>query len=84
VTGYVCSSDDQLVAAVERVSEIDRSRCRQEAEQRFSLQAMAAQYEQVYELLCTSYPGRTSVRRTDQATPLRSDAPEATTLARAS
>ncbi len=51
VTGFACSSEDELVRAVERLDEIDRSRCRQEAEQRFSASAMADAYERVYERL---------------------------------
>ena len=48
VTGFVCDTEDELVDALGRISEIDRARCRAEAERRFSAAAMADQYERVY------------------------------------
>jgi glycosyltransferase involved in cell wall biosynthesis len=51
VTGFICSSEEEMVAAVSRLGEIDRARCRAEAERRFSPEAMASAYEQVYERL---------------------------------
>jgi glycosyltransferase involved in cell wall biosynthesis len=48
VTGFVCDDEDGLVAAVARLSELDRWRCRAEAERRFSTAAMADRYERVY------------------------------------
>jgi glycosyltransferase involved in cell wall biosynthesis len=83
-TGFVHDSDEQLVDAVRRIDEIDRSRCRLEAERRFSLAAMAARYEAVYDQLCTSFRGRPHNRQLGPLTTLRADAPEAETLARAS
>ncbi len=56
VTGFVCESEDELVEAVSRVGEIDRRRCRAEAERRFSPNAMADQYEAVYGHLLTAEP----------------------------
>jgi glycosyltransferase involved in cell wall biosynthesis len=50
-TGYLCDTEDELVAAVSRIRAIDRAACRAEAERRFSPGAMAAQYEQVYSRL---------------------------------
>jgi glycosyltransferase involved in cell wall biosynthesis len=52
VTGFICDSEDELVAAVGRIHEIDRARCRAEAERRFSAAAMADKYERVYQQLC--------------------------------
>lgn len=45
-TGWVIPADslEDLMLAVERIPEIDRQVCRQEAEQRFSLAAMAQQF----------------------------------------
>jgi glycosyltransferase involved in cell wall biosynthesis len=54
VTGFICSSEEQMVAAVDRLGEIDRARCRAEAERRFSPAAMAAAYERVYDQLVRS------------------------------
>jgi glycosyltransferase involved in cell wall biosynthesis len=48
VTGFLCETEDQLVDAVGRVGELDRARCRAEAEWRFSATAMVDAYEQVY------------------------------------
>ncbi len=51
VTGFICDTEDELVQAVRWIPEIDRARCRQEAERRFSPQAMADRYEALYERL---------------------------------
>ena len=56
VTGFICESEDALVAAVGRICEIDRARCREEAERRFSGGAMADRYERVYERLTRPGP----------------------------
>jgi glycosyltransferase involved in cell wall biosynthesis len=48
VTGFIRAAEDELVEAVGRLGELDRARCRAEAERRFSPDAMAAAYEQVY------------------------------------
>ena len=53
VTGFICSSEDEMVAAVARVGELDRGRCRAEAERRFSPVAMARAYEDVYRRLAS-------------------------------
>lgn len=51
VTGFIGESEDDLVAAVGRLPEIDRAACRAEAERRFSPEAMADSYERVYHQL---------------------------------
>jgi glycosyltransferase involved in cell wall biosynthesis len=56
VTGFICSNEEELVAAVGRLDELDRARCRAEAERRFSPSAMADQYEAVYEQLLAAEP----------------------------
>jgi glycosyltransferase involved in cell wall biosynthesis len=48
VTGFVGQVEDDLVEAVNRISELDRRRCRNEAEKRYSPSAMAHGYERVY------------------------------------
>src|SRR5918912_1702836 len=48
VTGFIRETEDELVAAVGRIGDLDRLRCRQEAERRFSPAAMAEAYEGVY------------------------------------
>src|SRR5438270_46753 len=55
-TGFICDTEDALVTAVRRLSEIDRATCRQEAERRFSPGVMADGYEHVYERLVGAQP----------------------------
>lgn len=50
VSGFMCNSVDEMVAAVPRVAGLDRRACRREA-QRFAAPVMAARYEQVYRTL---------------------------------
>jgi glycosyltransferase involved in cell wall biosynthesis len=54
VTGFVCHLEDELVRAVDCLSELNRAACRAEAERRFSPAAMADAYEQVYADVCES------------------------------
>lgn len=49
VTGFICDTLDELVAAVPAIATLDRRVCRTEAEQRFSAQAMAKGYETIYQ-----------------------------------
>jgi glycosyltransferase involved in cell wall biosynthesis len=50
-TGFLADDDEGLVRALGRLSELDRARCRAEAEARFSVAAMADGYEAVYRRL---------------------------------
>ena len=52
VTGFICDSEDEMLEAIGRIGELDRARCRQVAEERFSAQRMARDYVQLYERLC--------------------------------
>jgi glycosyltransferase involved in cell wall biosynthesis len=62
VTGLICETDDDMVAAVRRVTTLDRAACRQEFEQRFSVQRMASDYLGLYErCVRTSRPTATVV-----------------------
>jgi len=47
-TGFLCHNDAEMVAAVGRLDRIDRAHCRAEAESRFSLHRMAANYAMLY------------------------------------
>jgi glycosyltransferase involved in cell wall biosynthesis len=47
-TGYLCESEEDMIAAVARAQQIDRWRCRAAAECRFSLARMAADYDRLY------------------------------------
>jgi glycosyltransferase involved in cell wall biosynthesis len=66
VTGFICSTEDEMVAAIGRLDELDRARCRAEAERRFSPTAMTTAYEQIYtRLLSKRDPVRLPVSRPD-------------------
>jgi len=47
-TGFLCTSEDEMAAAVQRLHEIDRRTCRSEAVRRFSDAAVVGEYEKVY------------------------------------
>jgi glycosyltransferase involved in cell wall biosynthesis len=49
VTGFLCESEDEMVAAVSRVAALDRAACRREFEQRFTAPVMVQNYLKVYE-----------------------------------
>ena len=48
-TGFVCEGLEEMTAAVQRLPEIDRRRCRWSFEQRFSVERMAQDYLRVYD-----------------------------------
>lgn len=48
VTGFVCKSVDEIVAAVGRLKEIDRKACRRAMEERFSDRAIVGAYVDLY------------------------------------
>ena len=50
-TGFVCDSDADLVAAIERVGELDRADCRHAVETRFSADRMVRDHLNLYERL---------------------------------
>ncbi|HEY8487178.1 MAG TPA: glycosyltransferase family 4 protein [Limnochordales bacterium] len=50
-TGFVVHSLEEAVEAVQKVAGLDRRRCRQWVEQRFTVQAMVDGYERVYRQL---------------------------------
>jgi len=56
-TGFLCRDEADMVTAIGRVEQIDRTECRAAAEQRFSLQRMARDYEHLYERLLDDPPG---------------------------
>ena len=47
-TGFLVSSVEEAVAAVERVGAIDRSKCRKRVEENFTIERMVDGYEKVY------------------------------------
>lgn len=48
VTGFVVENQQQAIAAARNIAQIDRRRCRQVFEQRFSARVMARRYLEVY------------------------------------
>jgi glycosyltransferase involved in cell wall biosynthesis len=48
VTGFICSTEEEMINAIGRLDQIDRARCRAEAERRFSPAAMAEAYVRLY------------------------------------
>lgn len=58
VTGFVVSSIEESVRALEKVQRFDRARCRQVFEERFSATRMANDYVKIYETLQQNKRGR--------------------------
>ncbi len=50
-TGFLCRDEGEMISAIDRVGDIDRTQCRRAAEQRFSLQRMAREHERLYRRL---------------------------------
>ena len=48
VTGFVCATLSEMIAAVAQVRTLDRTACRRRVEQLFSPAAMTDGYEQAY------------------------------------
>lgn len=48
-TGFLCSSVEECLQALQRIPEIDRAKCRQHVEENFSVQRMTDGYEAVYQ-----------------------------------
>lgn len=51
VTGFLCNDEDDMAQALLRIGEIDRARCRNAFEERFTVERMTKEYVQVYERL---------------------------------
>jgi len=51
ITGFVCEGPSTMAAAVERIALLDRRRCRQAFEERFTVERMVQDYLDVYEHL---------------------------------
>ncbi len=55
VTGYICERMDEFTAAVKQVSILDRRRCRQAFEARFTVERMVQKYLEVYEQIVSDH-----------------------------
>lgn len=53
-TGLFCETEEGMVEAVQRVSMLDRTTCRQEFEQRFSVSGMARRYLEIYRMVMST------------------------------
>ena len=60
VTGFVCETIDELAAAVEKAGALDRRRCRQVFDERFTVERMATDYLALYEKLIQAEPAAKS------------------------
>ena len=65
VTGYIVSDADEAVAALERVPSLNRAKCREAFDRRFTAARMSRDYLKVYELLQAG--GSTQVATTQAA-----------------
>ena len=54
VTGFLCETETEMAGAVARLHEVDRLRCREEFEARFSDRVMAERYLEVYRRVASS------------------------------
>ena len=72
VTGFVVESIDESVAALDKLQNFDRERCRQIFEARFSANRMALDYVTIYErLLHSKHPHRPARRGQNTRTSLK-------------
>jgi glycosyltransferase involved in cell wall biosynthesis len=70
VTGFIGSSVEELVLAVEHIGAISRQKCRDEFETRFAAEVMAANYERVYyQLAGTDWKTRRTAARRSRSLP---------------
>ena len=63
VTGFLCETVEEAIAAVRRIDSIDRRVCRETFERRFSAARMARDYLAVYEALVRHRPRERAARR---------------------
>ncbi len=57
-TGFLCESEEEMVAAVERLDRVDRHECRAMAERHFSADRMARDYEALFREVLDHPAGR--------------------------
>lgn len=50
-TGFVVNTPEEMVKAIKRISELNRNKCRERTEEKFSLKQMVDKYEKIYEEL---------------------------------
>lgn len=57
VTGFLCRDLDEMIAAVDRLPQIDRAECRRAFEMRFTVERMAKDYLHVYKQVVSEAQG---------------------------
>ena len=55
INGFVCSTNDEMIMAVNNIQQISRHKCREIAETKFSAHVLASQYEQLYKQAIARY-----------------------------
>jgi glycosyltransferase involved in cell wall biosynthesis len=59
-TGYLVQSEDDMIAAMQRLDTLDRGRCRAWVRQHFSVEKMIEGYETLYKNVARCRRGRES------------------------
>ena len=69
-TGFLCRDEKDMIAAVGRVPQIHRDRCRAAAEQRFAAERMVADHERLYRRILLRPGDRACERAAGQGDPV--------------
>ena len=64
-TGYLCRDEGGMISAIGQVTDLERSRCRDAAEQRFSIRRMALDHERLYRRILAGRSGPERPARPD-------------------
>ena len=59
-TGFICTSDTDMLQRIDEVEQLDRQSCRESVEHYFSTRRMARDYEALFERLCRDQDGQSS------------------------
>jgi glycosyltransferase involved in cell wall biosynthesis len=57
-TGHLVGSEEEMVERVQRIEALDRARCRNWVQERFSVARMIDGYERLYKMAASGWPGR--------------------------
>jgi len=79
VTGFVVESIEEAIRALKQIDHLDRKRCREIFEERFSVERMTRDYIKIYEKLIATKPRRSikAIKQKRIATAVKSDFAEA-------
>jgi glycosyltransferase involved in cell wall biosynthesis len=66
VSGFIASTQEQIVDSVRQVERLSREACRREFETRFTAETMVDGYERVYRRLIALKRGRDSLRELEE------------------